>query len=156
MHQITSYFRQALLYPGAMIATPIVAALMLVAIGGGILDDAIVGVPGLDTEDSLVRWWKGTLNQKKRVQVFANEQTTRSTRRTRKASILESAFEQLEMHARKQRKKRLARQAAEDLSIKPVDKQSTRMSPPVTSPRVIGTRRRRSRGASYDMEMQSL
>jgi hypothetical protein len=29
-----------------MIATPIVGAIMLVAIGGGALDDAIVGVPG--------------------------------------------------------------------------------------------------------------
>ncbi|KAG8731102.1 hypothetical protein FRC11_005140 [Ceratobasidium sp. 423] len=149
--QITSYIKQAFLYPGAMIATPIVAALMFVAIGGGVLDDAIVGVP-----DSLMRWWKGNLNQKKRVQVFATEETTtHSTRRTRKPSILESAFEQLEMHARKQRRKRLAEQAAASLSIKPVDKQSTRMSPPVTSPRVIGTRRRRSRGASYDMEMQN-
>ncbi|CAE6471347.1 unnamed protein product [Rhizoctonia solani] len=150
--QITSYIKQAFLYPGAMIATPIVAALMFVAIGGGVLDDAIVGVP-----DSLMRWWKGSLTQKKRVQVFATEETTiHSTRRTRKPSILESAFEQLEMHARKQRRKRLAEQAATSLSIKPVDKESTRMSPPVSSPRVIGTRRRRSRGASYDMEMQNL
>ncbi|CAE6437231.1 unnamed protein product [Rhizoctonia solani] len=152
MQQATSYIKQAFLYPGAMIATPIVAALMLVAIGGGILDDAIVGVP-----DSLTRWWKGTLTQKKRVQVFSSEEnTSRSSRRTRKPSILETAFEQLEMHARKQRRKRLAEQAAASLSVKPMDKQSTRMSPPVSSPRVIGTRRRRSRGGSYDMEMQNL
>ncbi|CAE7158477.1 unnamed protein product, partial [Rhizoctonia solani] len=152
MHQITSYIKQAFLYPGAMIATPIVAAIMFVAIGGGALDDAIIGVP-----DSLMRWWKGTLTQKKRVnvQVFTSEETT-STRRTRKPSRLESAFEQLEMHARKQRRKRLAEQAAASLSIKPVDKQSTRMSPPVSGPRVVGTRRRRSRGGSYDMEMQNL
>ncbi|KAJ1300949.1 hypothetical protein OPQ81_003375 [Rhizoctonia solani] len=151
MQQITSYIRQAFLYPGSMIATPIVAALMFVAIGGGALDDAIVGVP-----DSLMRWWKGTLSQKKRVQAFTSEEVAiQGTRRTRKPSILESAFEQLEMHARKQRRKRLAEQAAAILSIKPVDKQSTRMSPPVSSPRVIGTRRRRSRGGSYDMEMQS-
>ncbi|KAH7337823.1 hypothetical protein B0J17DRAFT_707125 [Rhizoctonia solani] len=151
MYPITSYIKQAFLYPGAMIATPIVAALMFVAIGGGILDDAIVGFP-----DSLMGWWKGTLNRKKRVQVFANEDTTtRRTRRTRKPSIMESAFDQLEMHARKQRQKRLARQAAADLSIKPVDKKSNRMSPPVVSPRVVGTRRRGSRGGSYDMEMQN-
>ncbi|CAE6488518.1 unnamed protein product [Rhizoctonia solani] len=152
MQQVASYFKQAFLYPGAMIATPIVAVLMVVAIGGGALDDAIFGGP-----DSLRRWWNGTLSQKKRVQVFACEETTtHSPRKTRK--LLESAFEQLESHARKQRRKRLAEQASASLSVKPAEKQSTRMSPPAPSPRVIGTRRRRSRGGSgsYDMEMQAL
>ncbi|CAE6464654.1 unnamed protein product [Rhizoctonia solani] len=145
MQQVTSYIKQAFLYPGAMIATPIVGALMLVAIGGGALDDAIVGVP-----ESFMRWWKGTLVQKKRVLTHSNDNIT-----TRKPSELEFAIEQLEIHARKERQKRIAEQEAATLSVKPIDKPSTRMSPPVSSPRVIGTRRRRSRGGSCDMEMQS-
>jgi hypothetical protein len=171
MQRISWYITQALAYPGAMIATPIVAAIMLVAIGGGALDDAIVGVPGKSVStapllemntaaisDSLTRWWKGTLIQTKRVKVVSNEiNPTRAGSRKvlRKPSKFELAFEQLEMHVRKERQKRLAAQAAASLSVKPVDKQSSRTSPPASSPRVIGTRRRRSRGGAYDMEMQS-
>ncbi|CEL58738.1 hypothetical protein RSOLAG1IB_08784 [Rhizoctonia solani AG-1 IB] len=152
IQQVASFIKQVYLYPGAMIATPIVGAIMLVAIGGGALDDAIVGVP-----ESLLRWWKGNLYPKKRVASYSTKDIIAPSIRTvhHKASGLEFAFEQLDMHARKDRQRRLAEQVAASLSVKPIDKPDTRMSPPVPNPRVIGTRRRRSRGASYDMEMQS-
>lgn len=46
MQQITAFITRAFANPGAMIATPIVAVLMAIAIGGGVLDKAIEGVPG--------------------------------------------------------------------------------------------------------------
>lgn len=44
--QIISYITHVLAHFETMIAAPIVAALMLVAVGGGALDEGIVGVPG--------------------------------------------------------------------------------------------------------------
>lgn len=109
--------------------------------------------------DSLVRWWKGTRVHRRRILHFSEDVNgvSKNTRKiTHKRSGLELAFEQLEMHAQRARHQRLqAEQAAASMAIvRPVDKPSSRPGSPTPSPRVIGTRRRRSRGNS-DLEMRS-
>lgn len=107
-------------------------------------------------KDSVFRWWKGAFNHKRRIVVLSNEggKTIREGARRilRKPSKREIAFEQLELHARRERRKRLDEQAVAAFGSKP-SRTFSGGSPP-SSPRVIGTRRRRSRGGSYDTEMQ--
>lgn len=46
MSRIGSYIAKTLTDAGNMLAAPLLAAAMLLAIGGGVLDGAIIGVPG--------------------------------------------------------------------------------------------------------------
>lgn len=104
----------------------------------------------------MIRWWKGTFDYRQQIAILSNEggKTVREgTRRIfRKPSKREIAFEQLELHARRERRKRLDEEAVAAFGSR--HSPTLNGGPPVSSPRVVGTRRRRSRGGSYDTEMQ--
>ncbi|KAG9087955.1 hypothetical protein FRC06_002284 [Ceratobasidium sp. 370] len=157
MLQIASQILPVISEFGTMVAGPILAAAFLVAVGGGALDDTIVGV-----EDSLIRWWRELFHKKKTLLITAEgDKTTRDVGirngqalgKPSEATTID--IEQVELTPRKERRKTMAEEAVASFAHKPSSTVSSR-GPPPTSPRVIGTRRRRSRGNSHvEMEMNN-
>ncbi|QRV84522.1 Lipase (class 3) [Ceratobasidium sp. AG-Ba] len=147
MLDIASYIAPVIAEFGTMVAAPIIAAAFLVAVGGGALDNTIINV-----EDSFLRWWRDIVHRKRPLLITADGDN--STRHhelpvsTRSPSPASSAVEQVELSPRKERRKTMAEEAAANFGSKPASSRSP--------PRVIGTRRRRSRGNSQvDVEMNA-
>ncbi|KAG9121946.1 hypothetical protein FRC07_001868 [Ceratobasidium sp. 392] len=146
MLEIASHILPAISEFGTMLAAPILAAAFFVAVGGGALDDTIIGV-----EDSLIRWWRELFHRKHPLLITVDGD--KSTRHmgiqpvTSAPVDIEAGTEQLELTSPKERRRSKAKEAVAALNTEP-NATASRTGPPPTSPRVIGTRRRRSRGNS--------
>ncbi|KAG8721652.1 hypothetical protein FRC09_007568 [Ceratobasidium sp. 395] len=146
MLEIASHILPAISEFGTMVAAPILAAAFFVAVGGGALDDTIVGV-----EESLFRWWRELFHRKHPLLITIDGDKSTRHMGLRDdpppyASPVEG--EQLELTSRKERRRTMAEEAVATFGTKSASNSPPRTGPPPTSPRVIGTRRRRSRGNS--------
>ncbi|KAG9075227.1 hypothetical protein FS749_013129 [Ceratobasidium sp. UAMH 11750] len=156
MLEIASHILPAISEFGTMVAGPILAAAFLVAVGGGALDDTIIGV-----EDSLIRWWRELFHRKRPLLITADgDKSTRDMGMHNGQALSRSPgattidIEQVELTPRKERRRTMAEEAVASFAHKPSS--PPRSGPPPTSPRVIGTRRRRSRGNSHvEMELNN-